>query len=108
MARREITQYFDDLDNTPLTEEEVHIVNFTVNGVEYVMDLSAKNAEKFLEVLEPYLSSARKLSTGRRPAFSPKYDPKAVRVWAKGMGYEVSTRGKIPQHIIDEYLQAGA
>ena len=28
MARREITQFFDDLDNTPLNEDEVNVVDF--------------------------------------------------------------------------------
>ncbi|KLN37611.1 histone [Corynebacterium diphtheriae bv. gravis str. ISS 4746] len=46
MARREITQYFDDIDNTPLTEDQVHVVRFGVNGINYVLDLSADNAQK--------------------------------------------------------------
>ena len=42
MARREITQFFDDLDNAPLSEEEVNVVDFSVNGIDYTLDLSAK------------------------------------------------------------------
>lgn len=40
MARREVTQFFDDLDNTPLTADEVNVVEFSYKGSTYVLDLS--------------------------------------------------------------------
>lgn len=106
MARREVTQYFDDLDGSKLSEEEVHIVNFSVNGAEYVIDLSAANAEKLMDALKPYIEAGRKTSHGRGPKITPKYDAKAVRAWAEREGHEVSKRGKIPENIVELYLAA--
>lgn len=53
MARREITQYFDDIDGTPLTDDQVNTVRFSVDGSDYVIDLSEDNATRFLELLAP-------------------------------------------------------
>lgn len=106
MARREVTQYFDDLDGTELSQNEVHIVNFSVNGAEYVIDLSVTNAEKFMDQLKPYIDAGRKLSHGRGPKITPKYDAKAVRAWAKLEGIQVSNRGKIPDNVVERYLAA--
>ena len=35
MARREITQFFDDIDNSPLNEDEVIVIRFSVDGKDY-------------------------------------------------------------------------
>ena len=66
MARREITQFFDDLDNTPLNEDEVNVVDFSVNGIDYTLDLSAKNSKAFDE---PWLPLLRLLAA--RPVVAP-------------------------------------
>ncbi|MGO1381129.1 Lsr2 dimerization domain-containing protein [Corynebacterium sp. AOP34-AQ2-28] len=49
MARKEITQFFDDLDNTLLSTEGVNAVEFSHVGSAYVLDLSADNAQKFAD-----------------------------------------------------------
>lgn len=66
MARREVIQFFDDLDNTPLTQEEVTIIKFAVNGTNYIIDLSEKNADKFHEALAPFIKAARKDTVSSR------------------------------------------
>ena len=40
MARREITQIYDDLDDKPLQETDVHVIRFSIDGSSYVMDVS--------------------------------------------------------------------
>ncbi|MFV8382219.1 histone-like nucleoid-structuring protein Lsr2 [Corynebacterium hindlerae] len=105
MARREVIQFFDDLDNTPLTQEEVTIIKFAVNGTNYIIDLSEKNADKFHETLAPFIKAARKdTATSRRSNNSP--DPKLVREWAATHGITVAARGKISQEIIQKYLDS--
>ena len=59
MARREITQYFDDIDNSPLKDDEVNTIRFSVDGNHYVLDLSEKNAADFRSAVEPWISAAR-------------------------------------------------
>ena len=103
MARREVIQFFDDLDNSPLTQDEVNVIKFSVNGNNYIIDLSAKNAAKFEAALQPYVKVARKdTGTARKTTNSP--DPKLIREWAQSQGIEVAARGKLSNEIIEKYL----
>lgn len=105
MARREIIQFYDDLDNSPLTQDEVNVIKFSMNGNNYIIDLSAKNAAKFEAALEPFVKAARKDSgAARKTNNSP--DPKLIREWAKSQGIEVAARGKLSNDIIEKYLAA--
>lgn len=113
MARREITQFFDDLDNTPLDATEVNIVEFSYAGSNYVMDLSEENALKFATVLEPYLNVATKVAKSRatrgRSAAVSKSDParnRRIREWARKNGHTVSARGQISHETITSYEEA--
>lgn len=102
MARREITQFFDDIDNSPLNEEEVIVIRFSVDGKDYLLDVSQENADKFHAALEPFVKAARhpvKKETRR-------YKPADVRAWAAQHGYEVAERGKIPNDVILAYRDA--
>lgn len=103
MARREITQFFDDLDNSPLEESEVHVISFSFDGEDFIIDLSEENAEKFREAIRPYMDKATKTVSQRTPV---GHDPKDVRQWAKSKKLDVAARGKIPQEIIDALIQA--
>ncbi|GAA4795012.1 Lsr2 family protein [Corynebacterium canis] len=114
MARREITQYFDDLNNTPLTPDKLHVIRFSVDGIDYVMDLSAENADMFREALKPYIAAARRdaAARGRRRAAVPtsmnasRARTRAIREWAHDNGYTIAERGKIPATIIEAYDNA--
>lgn len=55
MARREITQFYDDLDNQLIGEDELEVVRFSVNGRSYLMDLSRDNARRFHEAIAPFV-----------------------------------------------------
>ncbi|MGD7003512.1 histone-like nucleoid-structuring protein Lsr2 [Corynebacterium halotolerans] len=111
MARREVTQYFDDLDSTPLGEEDLHIVRFGFEGTDYILDLSEQNAQKFQQLMEPYVKAARKMSTPkapRRESVSTRGNSRAIRQWAQEQGMKIANRGKIPHEIIDAYHKAHA
>lgn len=110
MARREITQYFDDLDNTPLKEDEVQVVSFSLDGTNYYIDLAEKNAAKLRELFQPYIEAGTKVpatSGARRrsssASASARNHTKKVREWAQSQGMKVANRGKVPQHIYEEY-----
>lgn len=104
MARRKITQVFDDLDNKPLDENDVHVIRFSIDGSSYVMDVSSANCEKFRESISEFLAHARKDTNQRREP--QNYSPKAVREWAAARGIVVAERGKLSQQIINDYLAA--
>lgn len=106
MARREITQYFDDLDNTPITEEQVHVVRFSVDGNDYILDLSEKNAREFREILEPFVQAARPAPSAHGRSGGARVHPREIRRWAQSQGKAVANRGKIPHEIIAAYNEA--
>lgn len=39
-------------------------------------------------------------------ATAPAPTPREIREWARDRGYEIGTKGKIPQHIVDHYWEA--
>lgn len=116
MARKEVIQYFDDLDNSPLTKEEVEIVHFSLGNKEYELDLSSANAEKFRELLQPYLEHARRVNVPQRRrrrqgnyaggAAAYGIDPADVRAWAESNGIPVNQRGKIKTETVERYREA--
>ncbi|MBN9645329.1 Lsr2 family protein [Corynebacterium mendelii] len=111
MARRNITQYFDDLDDTPLNEEKLNVVHFSLDGTDYVLDLSESNAAKVREAFQPFISAGRKAESSRKKRSGTTKNPdlnRKIREWAKGQGYTIAERGRIPQEIIDAYNGAHA
>lgn len=101
MARREITQYFDDIDHTPLREEDVVVVRFSVGSQAYVLDLSRDNAERFHQAIAPFIAAAR---TGTHSA--DRAHPRDIRAWARSRGIPVAHRGKIPVDIVEAYIES--
>lgn len=113
MAKQIITKLLDDLDGGAADET----LTFALDGMGYQIDLSAKNAKRLRDFLDPFLSAAER--TGRigsgaqltrsRPGthtqtFAANREQNtAIREWANGHGFSVSERGRIPQHIVDAY-----
>jgi Lsr2 len=110
MAKQVITLLTDDLDGG----EADRTVEFGLDGVNYTIDLSEKNAGKLRKALDPYLAVATRVgrsgdsrSTRRSgpPAAgrSSRDQNQAIREWANKNGYEVSERGRIPSSIVEAY-----
>src|SRR5436190_23170991 len=97
MAQR--LMLIDDLDES----EGAETISYTVNGQDYEIDLSEENAQRFYDVLGPYLEKSRRVqrqaaSTSRRDgrrrsSRSGRDDIPHVRAWAAADGHEVSGRG---------------
>lgn len=107
MARKEVVELTDDLDQSPASQT----IRFAVEGVEYEIDLSERNAKKFNSALAPFMEkgrrvSGRKRASGRRGDGTGGIDPKVIRQWANDQGIEISTRGRIPGDIVDRYVGA--
>jgi nucleoid-associated protein Lsr2 len=111
MAKQVLTLLTDDLDGG----EADRTIEFGLDGVNYSIDLSEKNAGKLRKALEPYLSVATRVGRsgaadargGRRGAVSTgrasRDQNQAIREWATRNGYEVSERGRIPSSIVEAY-----
>jgi hypothetical protein len=92
----------DDLDGGPADQT----VRFGLDGAEYEIDLSARNATAFREQLAPFTERARKASRapGSRPgrSASARERSSGIRAWARGQGIAVSDRGRIPASVIGQ------
>lgn len=114
MARKTMEYITDDVDGSELDPSEVIVETFTVNGVDYSLDLGAKSAEKFDKDLQKWIDKAtrvggrQKRSTHKQTATTSvvaenKSQLAAIRQWARDNGYDVSDRGRIAQSIVDEF-----
>ncbi|MFF5293129.1 histone-like nucleoid-structuring protein Lsr2 [Paractinoplanes globisporus] len=110
MAKQVITLLTDDLDGG----EADRTVEFGLDGVNYTIDLSEKNAGKLRKALDPFLNAATRVgrsglvAAGRRSApastgRASRDQNQAIREWANKNGFEVSERGRIPSHIVEAY-----
>jgi hypothetical protein len=108
MAKKTITKLIDDLDQGEADET----VKFGLDGVQYEIDLSSKNASTLREALAPYVSAGTKV--GRAPATAAagrrrgaqmldREQNRAIREWARSKGKTISDRGRIPEEIVAEY-----
>jgi hypothetical protein len=89
-------------------------IHFSLDNVDYVIDLNDKNAAALRANFEKYIEAGRKhkaepRARGRRAATRSASvpDTAAVREWARANGQKVSERGRVSKKIIDAYLAAG-
>jgi Lsr2 len=99
----------DDFDGKPADET----VQFALDGVRYEIDLSAKNAEKLREGLQPWVNAGRRTGGYRRRRGAgtggvsiDRKQSADIRDWARRSGYRVASRGRIPAELIDAYRAA--
>jgi Lsr2 len=112
MAQRVQIVLEDDLDGGTAAET----VTFGLDGVNYEIDLSDKNADKLRDEFATWIGHARRSggrrSTGRRApssgsgSASRRGDLSAVRAWARQNGHQVSDRGRIPASVQAAYDKA--
>lgn len=109
MAKQTITVLTDDLDGG----DADRTVEFGLDGINYTIDLSEKNAGKLRKALDPYLGVATRAgraggngrNNGRAgtSARSNRDQNQAIREWASKNGYEVSERGRIPSSVVEAF-----
>lgn len=111
MAKKVTVTLVDDYDGESKADETVF---FSVDGNDYEIDLSNKNAGKLRESLEEWTEKARKVGRSKRKAVAtgrtrPAVDREestAIREWARAQGHQVSSRGRIPAEIVEAYQRA--
>ncbi|MDQ7904150.1 Lsr2 family protein [Phytohabitans sp. ZYX-F-186] len=110
MAKQVITVLTDDLDGG----EADRTIEFGLDGANYTIDLSDKNAGKLRKALEPYLTAASRVGrtsgssrigsrAGTPPTRTNRDQNQAIREWATKNGYEVSDRGRIPASVVKAF-----
>ena len=118
MASRVVTQLIDDLDGSSIDQGTGETVTFGLDGSTYQIDLSDKNAADLRESLAQYVGAARRTGGGQangtrrrrrsknKPDDMRDYDPKEVRQWAEQHAVDVPSRGRIPQAVLTQFLEA--
>lgn len=108
MAKKVVTIYTDDL--TGKESDEVSTHTFSVDGVQYELDLTPESHDQLLEALNPFMQKGRKVGRGRggraKQRATPSQDTSAIRAWAKEHGYSVSERGRVPAEVREAYEKA--
>ena len=103
MATKVLTTLQDDIDGS----EAAETVRFALDGVEWEIDLSERNANRLRNSLSDFIAHGRKVGGKRRkPTSSSQTDTKAIRKWAEATGIEVSARGRIPTEVVERYRAA--
>jgi len=72
VAKQIIHKLVDDLDGGDAEET----VKFALDGIQYEIDLSEKNATKLRELFEPYLTAGSKVARGGGKRPPPRRTPR--------------------------------
>jgi len=115
VAQKTLVVLEDDLDGGEADET----VTFSLDGVNYEIDLSAGNAKKLRDSLSNFVGAARR--TGGR-SIAGRGRPRAaaavsggasrsgrsaeIRAWAKSQNIKVNERGRIPAEVVEAYDKA--
>jgi hypothetical protein len=112
MAKKVTVTLVDDFDGEGAADETVE---FALDGVNYEIDLTSKNASKLRTDLKQWIEAGRRVggrrrgratSSGRGRASIDREQSAAIRDWARRNGHSVSTRGRIPAEVIDAFHAA--
>jgi hypothetical protein len=102
MAKKTTTQLVDDLDGIVLGEDGT-TVSFSVDGVDYEIDLGAEHADELREAFAPFMAAGRKAAGGRRgPAPRPlsKAATSGDAAERSDNGHKVGVRGRISAELM--------
>lgn len=112
MVKRVSVDLVDDLDGTVIDPQGGRTFTFRVEQVDYEMDLTQTNIERFHEAIADYIAAARVISSVDRdkPARSPRRrksttELAAIREWARANGFEISSHGRVPVGIKEAYAK---
>jgi hypothetical protein len=100
----------DDLDGS----EGAETIKYSVDGQDYEIDLSEKNAERFRSLLKEFIDASRTVARPTLTNFAPAHprrqstgsgrdDIAQIRSWAEAQGMEVLARGRIKKEIVEAY-----
>ncbi len=106
MAQKIQTTVIDDLDGS----EADGTVRFGLDGAHYEIDLNAVHAKELRNTLARYTEAGRKVTgAARRPARNAGkaavngLSSTEIRDWAKGHGFEVKDRGRVPADVVAKF-----
>lgn len=116
MARKVNIILTDDLDENVTADRTI---SFALEGVQYEIDLSDKNAAAFEKAVAKFRDAARKVgktarvrdissARGAARTSNDRERTRQIREWAKANGIDVSERGRISGEVVEKYEAANA
>lgn len=117
MAKQKITKFIftDDLTGQEVGEDQIVTQRFTFEGVQYEIDLTSDNTEKFRTAMKPWMEASRRVGgkaakkTAAKKAASSASNGSAqhsaaeIRDWARTQGLDVPDRGRIPDEVREHF-----
>ena len=118
MAKQYVIELTDDIDGTAIAEGTGESISFSVNGVDYSIDLEDKNATEFHRKRDYSIQHAERVGGRQRKPATPRpsavaesapstrrgpEQTRAIREWANANGYTVNSRGRIPAEVVEAY-----
>jgi hypothetical protein len=116
MMQKISVQLIDDLDGAEATQT----VTFSLDGVDYEIDLSEENATRLREAIAEFVEHARRVTRPGKRSGATRHGSttstlseaarrtqnQAIRAWARKNGYTVLDRGRLAAEIISAYHAA--
>jgi hypothetical protein len=110
VAQKVMVSLVDDLTGDAADET----VSFGLDGKNYEIDLSSRNAEKLRGALADFVAAARRPGRGRKSSGAGggksqtvgREQNQAIREWARSRGLKVNDRGRIPAEVVEAYHEA--
>lgn len=115
MAQKTLIVLTDDLTNEEIKEGAGTTVSFALDGTNYEIDLTDKNAEALRKAFGKYVEAARKVGrnnvrsigsarSGNAAARKNGDESKAIRAWAVERGLmKEGSKGRVPTAIKEQY-----
>ncbi|MEU2006520.1 Lsr2 family protein [Rhodococcus sp. NPDC019627] len=108
MAQKVVVELVDDIDGSLIEDGKGEHITFSVNGVDYEIDLKTKNAREFLRTMDFYIEHATRVDERKGRSTSSakprgRAQASAVREWAAENGYDISSRGRIPAEVQEAF-----
>ncbi|GBF17496.1 nucleoid-associated protein Lsr2 [Rhodococcus sp. Br-6] len=107
MVYKIVVETFDDVDGQKIESRGETIV-FSVDGVEYSIDLRDENAAELRDLLGGYIRRARRIGGHKRWATDlvSESGVPAVRRWAHENGYPPHHKSRIPRTVLEHFSAA--
>lgn len=99
----------DDLDG----KNGAETVLFSLDGVDYSIDLGALNRKNFRASMQKYIDAAKvvepvKVRKSNKTSAKPNGDAALIRDWARANGIAVGDRGRLNPSVIEAFNAAQA
>jgi len=112
VAQRTVIVYHSDLTGVEIGEYGSGL-QFSLDGTDYEIDLTQEEQAELREALAPFTAVARRVG-GQRPHPRPasrqaqpgEPSSRELRAWAENHGFDVPTRGRIPELVREAYKAA--